>query len=443
MPNTSKVTHPLLDGSPYQSYVYGYPHKTTYRPFETPLPLRDLWQAEDRSSLFLYLHVPFCEMRCGFCNLFTTVDKRSNRTSDYLDALERHIREVSDALGQAVFARMAIGGGTPTYLGVKDLERLLDLARDVLGADCAAIPTSVETSPGTASPEKLSLLRERGVSRVSIGVQSFSEEDAKRIGRPMRREILLPALKRIRDLDFPSFNIDLIYGGEGQTPERWLDSVKEAIDVGPQEIYIYPLYIRPLTTLGRRDRHWDDQRIQSYRLAREYLQDVGYRQISMRMFQRSGAAASDEPHYCCQRDGMVGLGCGARSYTDSVHYSTEYAVGRSGVQSIIDSYIARTGSSFGFADHGIRIDHHEKARRYLLLSLLQSRGLKVSDFRKRFECDIFDTFPKMRELEELQLMERIGDCLRLTAAGIERSDAIGPWLYSSRVIDRIEGYEWH
>lgn len=444
MPHTAtpNITHPLLDGSPYQAYVYGYPHKTAYRPFESPLPLRDLWQAEDRDSLFLYLHIPFCEMRCGFCNLFTTVDKRPNRTSDYLDALQRHTQAVSDALGQATFTRMAIGGGTPTILPVDELERLFALARTTMGASCDAIPTSVETSPGTASQEKLALLRELGVQRVSIGVQSFDEEDARRIGRPMRREQLLPALKRIAEMRFPLFNIDLIYGGEGQTPGRWLDSVKEAVDAGPQEIYLYPLYVRPLTTLGSRDRHWDDQRVQSYRLARDYLGRVGFEQVSMRMFQKPQAHASDAPHYCCQQDGMVGLGCGARSYTESVHYSTEYAVGRSGVQSIIDGYIDREQASFCVADHGIRLDLHEKRRRHVLLSLLQCEGLQRARFHERFGLDVLDALPQLHELESLGLMQCTDDRLRLTAAGIERSDAIGPWLYSGPIRQRIEGYTW-
>src|SRR5262249_10304621 len=152
--------------SPYHGYVYGYPHKTAYRRLPEPIPLRDVWAGEPRSALMLYLHVPFCEMRCGFCNLFTQARPREGVAAAYLDALARQASQVREALTGASFARLAVGGGTPTALDLSGLERLFDLAESLLGGPVAA-PASVETSPETAAPEKLSLLRARGVRRVS------------------------------------------------------------------------------------------------------------------------------------------------------------------------------------------------------------------------------------------------------------------------------------
>src|SRR5262245_38347322 len=130
----------LLDGSPYVSYVYAYPHKTAYRRFPAPLPLNKLWASENRSSLFLYMHVPFCEMRCGFCNLFTTVDPSANLTHDYIDALERQAKQVRSALGKVGIARMALGGGTPTFLDEVSLHRLFDIAEQIFGVAPGAVP---------------------------------------------------------------------------------------------------------------------------------------------------------------------------------------------------------------------------------------------------------------------------------------------------------------
>src|SRR5258708_26410277 len=123
-----KVQDPLLDGSPYQGYAYAYPHKTAYRPFATPSALSELWEAERRDRLFLYVHVPFCEMRCAFCNLFTQARPQDDLVGAYLAALQRHAEQVRAALPDARFARCAIGGGTPTFLDVADLEHLLDIA---------------------------------------------------------------------------------------------------------------------------------------------------------------------------------------------------------------------------------------------------------------------------------------------------------------------------
>ena len=102
----------LLAGSPYVAYSYAYPHKTAYRPLPQPIPLRDVWRDEAQDSLFLYLHVPFCEYRCGFCNLFTLSQPEESLTTRYLAAIEREANAVCEALDEPQFARLAIGGGT-------------------------------------------------------------------------------------------------------------------------------------------------------------------------------------------------------------------------------------------------------------------------------------------------------------------------------------------
>lgn len=106
-------------GSPYTAYVYAYPHKTAYRPLPDRPALRDLWRGERKDALSLYLHIPFCEVRCGFCNLFTRIGAPDGLTGRYLDALERQATAVRDALGDdgpVSFANAAFGGGTPTFL---------------------------------------------------------------------------------------------------------------------------------------------------------------------------------------------------------------------------------------------------------------------------------------------------------------------------------------
>jgi oxygen-independent coproporphyrinogen-3 oxidase len=251
----------LLQRTPYASYTYAYPHKSAYRALGQPVSLRDAWRDEDRGALSLYMHIPFCEMRCGFCNLFTTIHPNGNLEAAFLDTLEREAGRVRAALGDATFARFAIGGGTPTYLKPADLHRLFDIAERTFGVDSHAIPVSVETSPKTADGERLRALRERGVDRVSIGVQSFLEREAAAAGRAQRTAEVEGALERIRALGFPTLNIDLIYGIDGQTVESWLYTLRAALRHRPEELYLYPLYVRPLTGLGKQGRAWDDIRL--------------------------------------------------------------------------------------------------------------------------------------------------------------------------------------
>lgn len=435
----------LIHQSPYAAYAYSYPHKTAYRPLSPPIPVRDAWENERRDALFLYLHVPFCEMRCGFCNLFTTTTRGSDVEADYLAALKRQTERVSNALGAVSFARMAIGGGTPTFLSPDGLHQLFDIAEQFLGAAPHGMPVSVETSPLTATPEKLRVLRERGVDRISIGVQSFVEDEVHAVGRAQKTTAVEMALAHLRDAGFPTLNVDLMYGLPGQTIETWLFSLRQTLRFSPEEIYLYPLYVRPLTGIGRRENGMEmqtqsDLRLECYRAGREFLLSHGYRQVSMRMFQAAHTLMPQGPIYCCQQDGMIGLGCGARSYTKALHYSTEYAVGAQGVRQILADYLVRPGECFEQAEYGFALDEEEQRRRYLIQSLLQIDGLSFDAYFARFGTDALQDVPELTELKNCGLAEESATMLRLNDGGIEISDVIGPWLGSAKVRRKMEKF---
>jgi oxygen-independent coproporphyrinogen-3 oxidase len=433
----------LTSGERYVGYSYAYPHKTAYRPLAPARPLEEIWSSEPRDALFLYLHVPFCRVRCGFCNLFTTGDSDGGLVQRYLAALRREARAVSQALPGAGFVRIAVGGGTPTLLTAAELDQLFDLMAS-LGASPAMAPTSIEASPDTVTRDRLEVLRARGVSRLSVGVQTFDEQEAKAIGRPQRRGDAVRALELARQVGFAVLNIDLIYGGEVQTVASWLRSVREALAFEPEEIYLYPLYVRPLTGLGRRHGRGpgDDQRPAAYRAARDLLCSAGYTQLSMRMFRAARERETSGPSYCCQSDGMVGLGAGARSYTRALHYSTEYAVGRPGIQSIIEDYVRRDDAELGRASYGFALDAGERRRRWAIQSLLLCEGLDRAAYRRAFGTDVLADLPELEQLLAAGLASATTERLRLSDDGIERSDVIGPWLTSAEVRARMESYTW-
>ena len=140
---------------------------------------------------------------------------------------------------------------------------------------------------------------------------------------------------------------------------------------------------------------------------------------------------------------MVGLGAGARSYTRGLHYASEYAVGARGVRAILDDYTARPAEAFDVADYGHRLAPEDRRRRFVLQSLLQRAGLALDAYARRFGTDARDDLPELEELVGLGLAEPGDRVLTLTDAGLERSDAVGPWLYSAEVRRAMEGYEWH
>ncbi|WP_245721539.1 hypothetical protein [Nocardia crassostreae] len=278
-------------------------------------------------------------------------------------------------------------------------------------------------------------------------MQSFVEAEARAAVRPQHRADVEAALARIRDARIPVLNIDLIYGIDGQTSSSRRLSLDAALAWKPEEIYLYPLYVRPLTGLDRHadptvsEQEWDDQRLRLYAEGRDHLLAHGYEQVSMRMFRRLDAPPQGPDDYACQTDGMIGLGCGARSYTSALHYSFGYAVAMREVRAIIDDYTATTDFSRAMVGRAIGAD--EARRRFLLQSLLQAAGFATAGYRARFGADPHDDFPaELRTLAERGwLANPSATHLRLTPTGLAYSDAIGPEFFSRAVRSAMSAYE--
>lgn len=450
------MTHDLkrlkqeFQANPFQWYLYSYPHKTAYRPIE-PVALKTPWKKEKQTSLFLYAHIPFCESRCGYCNLLSYCNPGEEMMASYLSGLELQAAAIAEALPQRQFARAAIGGGTPTFLACPLLEKLLDIMGAFMGAAFSRVPASIEVSPATVTGSegkiKLALLNHRRIHRISIGVQSFVDKENRGVFRKTSPKLCRQALDQIRGFDFPVLNIDLIYGLPSQTVNTWLYSIETALQYRPEEIYLYPLYIRDHTALGRRRKKMSGEtapRMTLYREGRAFLLDRGYIQKSLRRFQVPAVTGSipqaDLPEYSCQEDGMVGLGCGARSYTRDLHYSSRYAVSPAGIKDIIESYISQTEADFGFTDHGFRLSLEEQKRRYIIKSLLNTDGLDTGDYQMYFNTSAVEEHEELGWLKQMGLVRQEGRLLVLTGEGLALSDAIGPWLMSETVKKRMAGY---
>ncbi|MET3833037.1 oxygen-independent coproporphyrinogen-3 oxidase [Paenibacillus sp. DS2363] len=429
---------------PYRSYLYSYPHKTAYRELDPPLPLGPLWERENTDTYFLYMHIPFCAARCGFCNLFTLPDRRDDTHERYVDALERQAKQWAPITSRRPYSRFAIGGGTPTLLNEVQLNRLFDFAEHVMGLDPAQASISVETSPDTVTEAKLAIMKERSVDRVSMGIQSFIEAEASAIYRPQKPQEVERALEKLTRYDFPLLNLDLIYGLPGQTVESWIYSLERVLAYEPGEIFIYPLYTRENTIVKPDDirRQGPDIRMELYKAARETLKSKGYVQYSMRRFAKEQSSSKVLLPYSCQEEGMVGLGCGARSYTSEVHYASKYGVSYKATQSIIADYVAT--ERYDVADYGIVLSREEQRRRFILKALLHREGLTLSDYQQRFGTDVMSDYVWLAELLTEGMAELESDedkqVLRLTEEGLGYSDAIGDWLISAEIREQMEGF---
>jgi oxygen-independent coproporphyrinogen-3 oxidase len=428
-------------------YVYGYPHKKAYRPLDRPISLAEAWAAESRDALFCYVHIPFCTQRCSFCNLFTHVPGGESPVSAYLAALAREMEAYRRELPSARFRRLYIGGGTPTFLTCHELARLVQLLREFLGVDPVATRGCIEASPETVDEEKIACLRGLGYQRLSLGIQSLVPDELRQVNRRFDFALNRRAIDLVGKAAFPHFNIDLIYGLPGQTLASWRYSLEAAIDSAATSLFLYPLYVRPLTGLDRRagiaDAPTPAEMGAMYDLALERLDEAGFRQLSMRQFRRDAAIAAEEDlEYRCQRDGMVGLGAGARSYTRGLHYSTPWKMVARNIRGVIDAY----GQAMTVGDtairHGFALDDDERQRRWVIQSLLFD-GLDLADFECQFAADAREVFrPQWEALEAEGCVVAADRAIRLTARGVRHSDVVGQLFFSDRVRRLMDTYEY-
>lgn len=401
--------------SRYVSYMYSYPHKTAYRTLTPPVSLSPYLERLEGREASLYFHIPFCAHKCGYCNLFSQQCCDAERISLYLHTMRRQAEQLSVAAQGLKFTSFAVGGGTPLILDEGQLEELFCLA-ELFGVHPSRVFTSVETSPEYTQKSVLRQLRARGVERLSMGVQSFNETELKKLKRRPGLGTVVGALENIVEAGFPQFNLDLIYGIEGQTVESFMRSLNTALTYRPNELFIYPLYVRPGTRINVRST--DDIGYAIYKSARELLVGQGFVQTSMRRFVRR---ETTETEFSCGDEVMLSCRAGGRSYLGNLHYATPYAVRQQAIADEIDHYIRTT--DFMTAANGFLLSTEEMQIRFIIKNLMYHRGVDLAEYEKRFgekpDRNLF------REFTDRGWIEETGRIVRLTEEGMAYSDYIG------------------
>jgi oxygen-independent coproporphyrinogen-3 oxidase len=203
--------------------------------------------------LGLYLHIPFCRKRCKFCYFRVYTDKAAPDVERYVQALSKEIELVSQlpVMGGRPFRFVYFGGGTPSFLSAKQLTSLVDRLRQHVNWDHAEEVT-FECEPGTLSEPKIKTLKELGVTRLSLGIENFSDAILEENGRAHLSGEVYKSWDWITDTGFPNVNIDLISGMVGETWENWRENIKKTIDLSPDSVTIYQMEL-PFNTVYSKD----------------------------------------------------------------------------------------------------------------------------------------------------------------------------------------------
>ena len=270
-----------------------------------------------------YIHIPFCRRRCFYCDFPIAVagdrarGETSPRMQSYVDAVCREIR-ATPVLG-ASLETVFFGGGTPSLLSVVQVQQLLEALSEQFGiADGAEI--SMEMDPGTFTAEGLTALQKAGLNRVSLGVQSFHDEQLEACGRTHRFKDIEQAVADLETVAMPVWSLDLISGLPHQTLEDWQDNLIQAIAHAPHHISVYDLTVEPNTVFDHRYRAGqsplptDEATTQMYRTAQTQLAKAGYGHYEISNYAQPGHQCQHNRVYWENRP-YYGFGMGAASYT--------------------------------------------------------------------------------------------------------------------------------
>ncbi len=224
-------------------FVANYPPFSAWKPSHLPSAQTALATPPDpETPLGLYLHIPFCRKRCKFCYFRVYTDKNARDIDVYLTALVRELEIYSQqpVVGDRPVHFVYFGGGTPSYLSNPQLKDLFAKVQSLFPWHHAAEVT-FECEPGTLQQHKLEMLRQAGVTRLSLGIENFSDKILESNGRAHLSAEIFRAYGWARELDYPQINIDLIAGMVGETWDNWRDCVTKTIELSPDSVTVYQM----------------------------------------------------------------------------------------------------------------------------------------------------------------------------------------------------------
>jgi oxygen-independent coproporphyrinogen-3 oxidase len=265
----------------------------------------------------IYVHVPFCLTRCGYCD-FNAYAGLDHLTSRYVAAVLREAELAAPAWEGVEIVSVFLGGGTPTTLEVADLKALLARVRSAFEVSADAEVT-IEANPDTVDEAKLAGLREAGFGRLSMGAQSFDRTVLAALERVHQPESVAKAFRAARAAGYDNVNLDLIYGANGETIGSWERTLEEAVALAPEHVSAYALTIEPATPLGRQVARGDlpapdpDLQAEMFETACQVLGEAGYGHYEVSNWARPGYECRHNLGYW-ERRPYVALGAGAHGY---------------------------------------------------------------------------------------------------------------------------------
>ncbi len=343
-------------------------------------------------KLGLYIHIPFCEHKCDYCDFYSITD-----FVDYVrftDSILLQMEDYSKLTAEYEIDSIYIGGGTPTVLPVK---RMLEII-DGIYRNFNVVPEAeftIEANPATVNRKMLKKYHKAGINRISFGLQSAVDTELETLTRIHDFDDFRASVQMAKEAGFDNISVDLMFGIPGQTKESLGYSLEQVCDLNPKHISLYGLKFEDGTPFAARKNTFElpdeDTEYEMYKFAADYLAFRGYWQYEISNFATDGYKCRHNIKYW-NCDEYLGIGPAAHSYFDNKRFAY-----KRNVDMFMDA-LEYVEAGIDIYEENREITENEKINEYIMLRLRLTQGLNVNEFKYRFNKDFGEMFEKQLKL---------------------------------------------
>ena len=367
-----------------------------------------------RIPLELYVHIPFCVRKCQYFDFLSGPSDEETKDR-YIEALLKEIRAAEHTEDYEIVS-VFIGGGTPSALKAEAIASIMRTLQEKFFF-CEDAEVTIEANPGTVDPEKLTIYRNVGINRLSLGLQSTDAEELKLLGRIHSYEEFLKSYEWAREAGFSNINIDLMFAIPGQTGEAWRQHLYQVAELNPEHISAYSLIIEEGTPFAEQnlDLPDEDTEYQMYEDTAEILERYGYRQYEISNYAKQGYMCRHNAGYW-QRLEYLGFGLGASSLYGGMRFSNTHQM---------QEYLKESRNPDQIRKDVTVLSRNEQIEEFMFLGLRMTEGISEKKFEENFNVRLMDIYGDiLQKYEETGFMEHIETKWRLTRKGIHVSNHI-------------------
>lgn len=349
----------------------------------------------------LYIHIPFCQYICNYCDFVKQVPKNDEMVEKYLDNLIKEIKQYEDRF--STIETIYIGGGTPSMLTPSQMERLF-LAISPINAS----EVTIEVNPDSYSLDKGLMMKKYGINRVSLGVQSFNDEILNYVGRKHSKEMVYYTVNSLKTLGINNISIDLIYAIPNQTIEMLENDLKEVKNLSINHVSCYSLILEEKTYFYHQFLEGKftpvDNEIEGkmFEIVMDRLKEYGFEHYEISNFAKNQMYSKHNKLYWTLQD-YIGVGLGAHGFLDNVR-----------------TYNHKSLNKYNDNPRALEVVQTKKdnIQDYLIFGLRLIDGINIDDFNQKFEVDLLELFPEIKTKINESLLKVNNGNLMLTEKGI-------------------------